>query len=263
MATENNLMLVRKVSGLLDHLANGESSATEIADAIGEPRSSIYRLLSSLQAEGLVEPGSRRGKYRLGFKLLPLATAVVARFDERTFARPAMERIHDLTGETVFLSVPRRDEAVCIERIPGKRVQSLALQLGGTLPLHAGAGMRAILAHLGEEEWDAYIERNAPLRRYTPSTPVEPGDLRRVLAATRAGGISISDQDVTPGVAALGVPITDYRGRVRGALSISGVRESILGPDSAAWREALIEAGREISRAFGSEVADANPVDFG
>ncbi len=255
-------MLVRKVSDLLDHLAKGESSAADIADAIGEPRSSIYRLLASLQTAGLVEPGGRRGKYRLGFKLLSLATAVVAGFDERAFARPVMERIHDLTGETVFLCVPRQDEAVCIERIDGKRVQSLALQLGGSLPLHAGAASRTILAHRGEAEWDAYVERNAPLRRFTPSTPVERDDLRRVLAATRAGGLSISDQDVTVGVAALGVPIVDYRGRVRGALSISGVRDSILGPDSAVWRSELVEAGREISRAFGAG-AGADLADLG
>lgn len=256
-------MLVRKVSDLLDYLSRGEASAADIADAISEPRSSIYRLLSSLQAEGFVEAGSRRGQFRLGFKLLSLATAVVSRFDERKFAMPAMERLHELTGETVFLCVPRKDDAVCIERIEGMRVRSLALQLGGALPLHAGAAPRAILANLPEREWASYLDRNAPLQRFTPSTPVDPDTLHAVLEQTRAEGIAISDQDVTPGVAAIGVPITDYRGQVRGALSISGIRDSILGEQLPRWRDELIKAGLETSEALGADLAPDGLANFG
>lgn len=256
-------MLVRKVSDLLDYLSRGEASAADIADAINEPRSSIYRLLSSLQTEGFVEAGSRRGQYRLGFKLLSLATAAVSRFDERKFAMPVMERLHDMTGETVFLCVPRKDDAVCIERIEGMRVRSLALQLGGALPLHAGAAPRAILAHLPEREWAAYLDRNAPLQSFTPSTPVDADALRAVLKETRADGFAVSDQDVTVGVAAIGVPITDYRGQVRGALSISGIREVILGADLPTWREELIKGGLEISEALGADLAAEGLANFG
>ncbi len=255
-------MLVRKVSQLFDRLAQGEASAAELSEAVGEPRSSIYRLLSSLQAEGLVEQGSKRGQFRLGFKLLTLGTAVVSRFDEREFAQPVMERLHDLTGETVFLCVRRGDEAVCIERLAGKRVQSLALQLGGSLPLHAGAASRALLAFAPETEWEAYLQRNQPLSRFTASTPSEPGALRKLLRQARTDGCTISDQDVTVGVAAIGVPVVDYRGDVRAAVSISGVRESILGDDYERWREALIEAGNEVSRALGVQLAGQNIARF-
>ena len=71
---------------------------------------------------------------------------MVARFDERQAALPHMEHLHDMTGETVFLCVRRGLRAVCIERIEGSHVVSLALRLGGSLPLHAGAAPRALLA---------------------------------------------------------------------------------------------------------------------
>jgi len=61
---------------------------------------------------------------------------VIERLDERQAALPLMERIHERTGETVFLCVRRGDEAVCIERLDGLRVQSLALRLRDSLPLH-------------------------------------------------------------------------------------------------------------------------------
>ena len=101
------------------------------------------------------------------------------------------------------------------------------------------------------------------MARFTPSTPDTPTALRALLRETRAQGYALSDQDVTVGVAAVGVPVFDYRGEVRAALSFSGVRESVLGPDFEQWRDLLIEAGREVSRALGAELAGKDIVNFG
>src|SRR5262249_61379656 len=102
----------------------------------------------------MVEAGSRSGTYRLGWRLLRLGSAVIERLDERQAALPVMERIHERTGETVFLLVRRGDEAVCIERLGGLRVQSLALRLRGSLPLPPRARPRAPLAARPPREWD-------------------------------------------------------------------------------------------------------------
>ncbi|MGW2776425.1 IclR family transcriptional regulator [Streptomyces olivaceoviridis] len=263
MAQEGGLALVRKAVEVLDLLAEqGEATAASIAEDLGEPRSSVYRLLSSLQKLQMVESGSGRGAYRLGFHLLSLGTAVVERFDERRFARPVMERLHEQTGETVYLCVRRERHAVCIERLDGRRVQSLALKLGGALPLHAGAASRALLAFDDRTAWTQYLE-SGPLQRFTPSTPVTGEELLPALEQVRRDGIAVSDQDVTVGVAALGVPILDYLGRVRAALSISGVREAILSDATTALREQLLLAGEEVSRAMGWKAVDGAVADFG
>ena len=139
--------VLAKAVAVLDHVAaEGEVTPARLAELTGEPRSSVYRLLASLQELGLVEPGRRRGTYILGLKLFRLGSTVMSRFDERQAALPVMERINEELGETTFLCVRRGYEAVCIERIDGSRVNLLALALGGSLPLHAGAVTRAILA---------------------------------------------------------------------------------------------------------------------
>src|SRR5262249_61371491 len=94
----------------------------------------------------MVEAGSRSGTYRLGWRLLRLGSAVIERLDERQAALPVMERIHEGTGETVFLCVRRGDDAVCIGRLDGLRVQSLALRLGGAVPDPLGSRPRAVPA---------------------------------------------------------------------------------------------------------------------
>jgi DNA-binding IclR family transcriptional regulator len=251
MERGNSIQVLGKAALLLDRLADEEElSAARLAELIGEPRSTVYRLLTNLQQLELVEPGRRRGTYRLGLKLFRLGSAVVARFDERRAAFPVMERIHDATGETVFLCIRRGFDAVCIERIDGRWVQSMALGLGGSLPLHVGAAPRVLLAYEPREFWDEYLAQGA-LTALTAHTPTKRKRLVQVLAEARSTGYAVSDQDVTLGIAAVGAPILDYRGLPRAALSMSGPRETILGENAESSRDLITTGAMEISRAFG------------
>lgn len=247
----NAVQVLAKVSLLLDRLAEEpEISASRLAELIGEPRSTVYRLLSSLQGLDMVEPGSRRGTYRLGLKLLRLGSAVVARFDERQAALPVMERIHEETGETVFLCIRRGYEAVCIERIDGRWVQSMALRLGGSFPLHIGAAARALLAFEPRRLWEEYLSQGE-LEAFTVKTPCTREELVPLLEKVRATGCSVSDEDVTLGMAAIGAPVFNHHGEVCAALSMSGPKPTILGDAEKASRSRIVGGAAEISRALG------------
>jgi DNA-binding IclR family transcriptional regulator len=165
-----------------------------------------------------------------------------------------MERINQELGETTFLCVRRGYEAVCIERIDGSRVNLLALALGGSLPLHAGAVTRAILAFEPREFWDEYVEHHG-VAGFTPKTPASREALFAELEATLERGYAISDEDVTPGIAAMGAPIFDHTGRVRAGLSLGGMRDTLFGHESRAL-EMLLEGAREISRALGYDASN-------
>jgi DNA-binding IclR family transcriptional regulator len=246
-----------KAATLLDRLADEpEISATRLAALIGEPRSTVYRLLASLQRLELVEPGVGRGTYRLGLKLFRLGSSVVARFDERQAALPVMERIHEETGETVFLCVRRGSEAVCIERLDGRRVQSLALRLGGSLPLHVGAAPAVLLAFQPKEAWQAYVD-SVTFDPLTSKTVTNADELLDLLREIRRLGYSISDEDVTPGIAAIGAPVFDYQGTIRAALSISGLRPAILGDHLQQVRDLAVVGAQDISRALGYDAGAA------
>jgi DNA-binding IclR family transcriptional regulator len=251
MTGDGSVQVLAKAASVLDRLAmEQEASAGQLAGWIEEPRSTVYRLLASLRRLGFVEPGSRPGSYRLGLELFRLGSAVLTRFDERQAALPVMERIHEETGETVFLCVRRGLEAVCIERLDGRRVQSLALRLGGSLPLHAGAAPRVLLAYEPHEVWREYLSA-ASLEPFTARTPTTGEQLVPMLEEIRDVGYAVSDEDVTVGIAAVGAPIFDYRGALRAALSISGLRSSILGEDPKRIRALIVQGARDVSRALG------------
>lgn len=252
---ENPIRALAKAVHLLEQLAEArEATPRQLAELLDEPRTTTYRLLRSLEALDLVETGSQPGSYRLGWKLMRLGAAVVERLDERQAALPVMERIHERVGETVFLLVRRGNDAVCIERLEGLRVQSLALRLGGSLPLHVGAGPRALLAWEPREAWGEYV-RSVKLAALTDRTPATKAALFRELEETLAHGYAVSDEDVTPGIASLGAPIFDYTGNVRAALSIGGMKSLVLGEDRETFVELVVQGAREISAALGQHVA--------
>lgn len=250
-ARQAPVQVLGKVAALLDHLARErELTAAQLADLLEEPRSTVYRLLSSLQACGFVEAGAPRGTYRLGLGLLRLGSAVLDRFDVRQTALPVMERLHEERGETTFLCIRRGYEAVCIERIEGRWVQSMALLLGGSLPLHIGAAPRALLAFETPEFIEHYLE-HATLSQLTPLTPASADEVRTLLEETRQLGYVVSCEDVVPGMAAVGAPIFDHAGAIHAAISMSGPRPMILGDNANTSFGLIAEAGRTISRGLG------------
>jgi DNA-binding IclR family transcriptional regulator len=255
-SADNSLQTLVKAGALLDLLAaRREASAAELAEELDEPRSSVYRMLSTLQQLGFVDPGSRRGTHRLGIKLLRLGTAVQSRLDVREIALPVMERIHDETDDTVFLCLRRGDEAVCIERFDGRQVNTLALQLGGSLPLHLGAAPRTLLAYEQRENWQEYIA-GSDLARGGGGPPLGADWLIAELERIRGDGFATSDQDVTPGIAALGAPVFDGNGTICAALSASGVRDMIL-DERKGVRDLIVAGAREISAGLGHEESHA------
>lgn len=221
------LELISKAGAVLDILeASGPTSAADLAEVLDEPLSSVYRLMQSLTAIGWVDRVAKRGPYRLGLTWMTLGGLLEDHLDIREACRPALRSLVSSTGATSFLCVRRGSRAVCLERVEGASVQSLALQLGSSLPVYAGAAPRALLAFLSHAEQEDALAETTQLR----GDPARPA--RSVIEAdvtkTRAQGFAVSDGDVTPGVAALGAPVFNHRGEVEGAISISGLTAQVL-----------------------------------
>jgi DNA-binding IclR family transcriptional regulator len=231
----------------------GEVSASELAQLVGEPRSSVYRMLATLQELGLAEPGSRKGVYRPGLKLIGLAGSVLTRFDERQLTLPVLERLREQTKETVHLSLRRGLQAVFIERLQGERTHALAIKLGGVLPLHVGAAPRALLAFEPDSFWDDYFAQTV-IEPWTRSAPADEAEVRESLIEIRRRGVALSDEDVVVGVATVGAPIFDHRGVVRAALAFNLLPE-MLRDDTATYVELARGASAAASRAFGYDLA--------
>ena len=246
------LELIAKVDAVMTALEpRGEISAADLAVVIDEPLSSTYRMLQSLAAIGWVDRGPRRGSYRLGLRLMTIGSLIEDKIDIRQSALPYLQSLRDDVEATSFLCLRRDARAVCVERLEGQSVSSLAMRLGGSLPLYAGAAPRALLAFLPASEQRAVFRSDHRL----PGDPAQPdqADLEKDMAVVKKRGYAISDGDVTPGVAALGAPVFNHRHELVAAISISGLRAQILGAQKSRNVGLIVAAARSVSAALGDE----------
>lgn len=235
---------------LLDALAaEGDSGPTRLSGVTGLRRRDVDAALERLLALDLVE--REGGSYRLGLRLFRLGAAVGRRLEPRLAARPELERLHRATEETVYLCVRRGDDALCVDRIDGLWVQSMALRLGETLPLHLGAASRVLLAHEAAAFRRAYLAR-APFEALTPNTLVTREAVAQELARVRERGYAVSDEDIRLGIASVGAPVRDHTGAVCAAISVGGLRPSILG-NRRATVGLVVGAAARVSAALGFE----------
>lgn len=224
------LELISKAGAVLALLeTTGPTSAADLATRLDEPLSSVYRLMQSLTAIGWVERSGKRGPYRLGLTWMTVGGLLEDSLDIREACLPALKGLVSSIGVTSFLVVRRGSRGVCLERVEGFAVQSLVMQLGGSLPLYAGAAPRALLAFLSRAEQEDALEDTRPYRG--DPEPPDRAAIEADIVAVRERGYSVSDEDVTPGVASLGAPVFNHRGEVEGALSISGLRDQVVGDD--------------------------------
>jgi DNA-binding IclR family transcriptional regulator len=244
LLTKANLVL----TALDEH---GELNVNQIAQIAGEPVSSMYRLLSSLMAIEWVERGTRRGQYRLGLYFLRIGGFVEDLLDVRAAARPALKELQGTTGVTSFLCLRRGPRAVCVERFEGRDVRQLAMQLGDSLPLYAGAAPLTLFAYLPQSERKALVEGFRREPREDGPAPSFPA-LEAAVEAIRARGYAVSDGDVTPGISAIGAPVFNHRGEIEAALSVSGLHDRVL-RDEAATAALVLRAAAATSKELGYE----------
>ena len=253
MRTEDpSVKVLGKAGRLLTELGErSDLTVRELSLRLGEPRPTVHRILQGLAALGYVEAGSKGGTYRLGFELFRLGSAAVRGIDVRDAAAPVLQDIHAELEETVYLTIQRGHDAVCIDRIEGLHIRSMFLQLGGAMPLHLGAGPRALLANLPRAYWEEYLDA-VPLTPLTPASPTRREEVLELLDEALRDGHALSDEDVTMGIASVGAPIFGATGKVIAAVSVGGLSALILGPERRDLVIELVTGGaRRISEAMG------------
>ena len=201
--------------------AGGEVGVSELARAVGAPKSTIQRDLVTLHEAGWIRPvglGGRR-RWTLSSKVLALARRFQPALRLREHALPVMEELRDLTRETIHLTLREGDRVVLIERLDSPQTLRTVRQLGATTPLHAASNGKAVLAWLSPAERAAYLAR--PLPAFTPRTLTDPAALERDLEAIRARGYSLSAGELDLDVRAVAAAIRLASGEPIAALSIS------------------------------------------
>jgi len=238
-------------------------SAQTIARRLGLPLSTTYKYLDNLQEKGFIARNPETRNYELGLTLFRLGNVVSSRMKLADFILPSMRDLLEATGETVLLTVISNMEVVCVERVEITRRMRLSLERGLSLPLHAGASSKILLAHQERSFIDAFLRSNPSLVRFTERTITDPVLLKKELRTIRRQGFAVSDQEVDVGVRAVAAAVRDHRGAVVAGLSIAAPTERINDGNLPYLidlvRKASEKASRDMGYGFGRRVREAPP----
>ena len=236
---------------VLEHLAQGGwSGVTDIGQALGVHKSTAFRLLSTLEARGLVEQHVDSGKYHVGFALVHLARGVTVGPDVTRHAHPSCRWLADETGESVTLAVLEGDEAVTIDQlIPDDASVVSRSWLGRRTPLHATSNGKVFLAWLPDSRRAALV--NGVHEAYTPRTIIDALALAEEITEVRRRGWAAAVDELEEGLTSIAAPVRAADGTVIASVSVSGPSYRMEGPVVEEFGELVRRASAEISLRFG------------
>jgi DNA-binding IclR family transcriptional regulator len=227
-----------------------ELGVLELARVLDLHKSTVSRLLATLQTGGLVERNPETGQYRLGTALIGLAGLVVAHTDVRETARPLLRSLAEELDDSINLGVLDRDMVLTIESFsPGTRDIKGSGWVGRRSPLHCTAMGKVLLAFRSEAEIERIIAAGLP--PFTPNTISDPSSFRRELTQARQQGFATAFGELEEGLYAIAAPVHDYTGHVIGAITVYGPSYRIVPERTSELVTRTVQTAEHISHRLG------------
>jgi DNA-binding IclR family transcriptional regulator len=161
--TLSGVGVLDKSIGILDAVAESPGPRTlgDLVEATGLPKATAHRLAAALEAHGLLRR-DRDGRYLLGVRLIGLGRAAADDWPVAEAARPALEALRDLTGESVQLYRRDGEHRVCVVSLESRHELRTIVSQGARLPLERGSAGRILSGQADTARWTASVGERAP-----------------------------------------------------------------------------------------------------
>ncbi|WP_051426038.1 IclR family transcriptional regulator [Jiangella gansuensis] len=204
---------------ILDEIVAGRTTLTELSQALGVHKSTVLRLLTVLQQHHVV---SRVGTsdYRLGHRLFDLAAFALESRDITASLHEPVRALATAAKSTAYAVVLDDGAGLVIDVADHTDRFAGLVQVGSTLPLHATAAGKVLLASMKPTELDGVLNRVASSTR--GSSPLDRAALLGELEKLRVSGIAQAHGEHPTTGLTVAAPVRDARGEVVAALAVIG-----------------------------------------
>jgi DNA-binding IclR family transcriptional regulator len=250
---------VQRAVRLIRHVAEGNPvlNMSETAKLLKINRTTLLRLLHTLETEGFIERRPSGAGFQVGLTFLELGARALFSQDLVQVALPVLTRLAEALQLSAHLGVlDRTDVLYLVRRTPNTPLAS-NIRVGSRLPAHATTMGRMILAFMPALEIDK-LYAGKELARFSDHTATTLAALHAKVEQDRRAGMAWSDAHFESGISSAAVPVFDFAGTPLGAINVSGPvnafaekgRRTMIGAE-------LRAAGLEISRRLGWTGIDA------
>ncbi|RQP08807.1 MAG: IclR family transcriptional regulator [Microbacteriaceae bacterium] len=220
---------------------------SELAAALDLPPSTVHGIVKSLQEHGLVAKERGGQRYMLGPALVKLSNVYLDTLDVRARAMRWTRELSRRTGLAVRLGVELFDEVLVIHHNRRPDGSQQMLETGMTIPAHASAMGKVLLAF--DDEYQSVV-LSRPLQSLTGDTITDPAQLTLAFAGILERGFATEEDEAVLGESSVAAPVADASGQLVAAVAV--VLPSTEWPPADGVLNDLRETARNISRELGA-----------
>jgi IclR family acetate operon transcriptional repressor len=247
----NRIKALDRAMEVLERLSQmGSATLTDLSQASDQPPASVYRILVTLEARGIVDFDASAQTWHVGAGAFRIGSRFLRRTSLVERARPVLHDLMRATGETANLGVAREGQVLFVSQVETHATIRAFFPPGTLSPMHASGIGKALLAQMPPKEAARLVSADG-LARFTRHTLVQPDALAGDLALTRRRGYAIDNEEKTDGMRCIAAAIFDLHGEAVAGLSISGPTQRV--PDTAIRTLAaeVMDAARVVTEAIG------------
>jgi len=198
-------------------------TGAQLAKLTGLPRTSVFRMLQTLEQAGYVDrvgPAGIHPSYRLGVAVLRLGFEYLSSQELTELGRPVIESLSDVSGLTCHIVVRDGHEVVIVAKSLGRKATFYSIQVGARLPAHATVLGRVLLGgHSLQDLQNLYAHR--ALTRYTAVTPRDIAELKEAVDQAAKDGYGISQGGFESGISTVAAPVYNGAGKLIAAIGVT------------------------------------------
>ena len=221
VVTEAPSTTIQKVFRLMEVLLSAvePQPLMDLADQLETPKPTVHRLLSQLEAIGIVQRDLSRKDYTVGPKWLHLSVEALRVRARQPPVRSIIRKLVDQIGESCNLGVLQDDGVVYLERVECDWPLRMQLEAGSRVPIHCTASGKLLLAHTNARMRKAILKATQ-LKRFTTNTITDPDQLEQECETVRKTGISVNREEYHLGLIGVAVPVFRHNSTVVAALAV-------------------------------------------
>lgn len=182
-------------------------------------KTTVFKLLETLQLVGFVEKSIHDSRYKLGFGLIKIAHNSLQSLDIVALTTPFLEQLNKETDETIHLAVLNEKSLIYVAKLESTQSVRTISRIGRTAPLYCTGMGKAMLSTFSRDELDRYFAE-IKLEQYTASTITNKQQLIEEVQKIKLQGYAIDNSEHEEDIRCIAVPLT-AKSQLYGAISLS------------------------------------------
>lgn len=227
-----------------------EFDLAELSRMADLPKTTVHRMVLTLQQLGYISQNQTNSRYALTSKLFEVGWQTMQKKSHVDIAHQVMERLSDLTEETIYFSVLDGVDMVIVDKIESKHALKQSEPIGVRYKSYHSAGGKAILASLPDETLENLF-KNHEFQPSARSSQVTRENLLAEIEKIRCDGFALDDEEYMKSIRCIGAAVQDHLGKVIGGVSVSGPISRIKKNAIANLSKMVIQAANSITAQLG------------